>query len=400
MAHGGAVLRRWPVLLYPLSAFLILAACGGSTASPTPKIAHDDLTVDFGDFQARAQVTYPASGAGPFPAVVLIPGGGPLDMDVTITGAAGNLRSHVFLDLANFLSSNGYAVVRYNKHYVTGPNDQANQALVRTYETKVPQKQLLADADTVYQTAKANPKIDPKRVVFFGISEGTPVATQLALMHAEAAGLILASPISGSWKENLQYQLLDVAVGYLRDVADANKDGVLTMAEFQQALQHGDDGAAAENASRIVLDPQSTPTMPMFNAAIDRNHDGQIDIAGELAPFYRSFFADFDRYTQSGPFSAFAPDKVLPTIVASVPNVKGPVLVLQGAHDASVDPAGAQQIADALATAGNADHTLISYPDLGHLLGTADSINQDAFQPIAAPPLHDLTAWLDRRVKT
>ena len=80
------------------------------------------LTIDFGDYQSAAELTYPASGEGPFPAVVLIPGSGPEDKDAHIC-APGSTEplSHIFKDIGEFLPQRGIAVLRYDKHYVTGP---------------------------------------------------------------------------------------------------------------------------------------------------------------------------------------------------------------------------------------------------------------------------------------
>jgi len=131
---------------------------------------------------------------------------------------------------------------------------------------------------------------------------------------------------------------------------------------------------------------------------VDKNGDGTLDIEGEIVPYWQSVFANFDQNT--GPYAAtYAPSKALPAVVDSGPNYKGPVLILQGAHDANVDPNGAKRVDDALAAAGASDHTLLTYAGLGHSLGPAASTDADDFQPIAAQPLGDTKAWLDKRFK-
>ncbi len=85
--------------------------------------------------------------------------------------------------------------------------------------------------------AKANAKVDPARIILYGWSEGTTHATQLAVMHPEIAGVILQAPVAGTWKDTFSYQLLDLGVGFLRDVADTNKDGAVTFDELIAALQ-------------------------------------------------------------------------------------------------------------------------------------------------------------------
>ena len=78
------------VVAITLSAFAAVTITGraqDATPLATPlseAVERVPLTIDFGDFEAAAELTYPATGEGPFPAVVLIPGSGPYDMDFTI----------------------------------------------------------------------------------------------------------------------------------------------------------------------------------------------------------------------------------------------------------------------------------------------------------------------------
>lgn len=90
------------------------------------QIAREALTIDFGDFQSKAELTFPANGKGPFPTVILIPGSGPEDMNASVYAYSEAslqhpvLLSHIFRDIAEYLSARGVAVLRYNKHYVSG----------------------------------------------------------------------------------------------------------------------------------------------------------------------------------------------------------------------------------------------------------------------------------------
>jgi len=391
-----------------------------SAVAGNPNVAHEDFTVDFGDFQSRAQLTYPATGNGPFPTVILIPGTGPFDMDFTILDRqSGAARSHIFGDIAQYLTANGYAVIRYNKHYITGPTDQQNSSVTAKFYA-LSQKQLLADADKVYQSARTNPRVDTKRIILYGWSEGTTHATALVLAHPEIAGLILQAPVAGSWKDTFAYQSLDVGVGFLRDVADTNKDGAITIEEILAAFRNS-PGTASGFAAVLTLDlsqPAASSASPAaatapassaaaspassglrLNPQTDKNGDGKLDIAGEIVPSSHGFFANFDENARSTQYAPYTADKSLPTIVSSLPGYKGPVLILQGGRDANVNPAGAKQIDDALAAANNPDHTLIVYPNLGHSLGQTPSVYADNFQPIDPKPLGDTAAWLTARFK-
>ena len=84
-------------------------------------ISRRDLVIDLGGgLTTDAKLTYPAVGKGPFPGVLLIPGGGTPDMDeymppyATETGEP----ARPFLQMAEYLSERGFAVLRYNKRGV------------------------------------------------------------------------------------------------------------------------------------------------------------------------------------------------------------------------------------------------------------------------------------------
>lgn len=113
-----------------------------------------DLTLNFGDYESHAQLTYPTT-AGRHPAVVLIPGSAPEDRNADICFPPGHVLSHNFADIAKYLTRRGYAVLRYDKRGVTGPCRRA---------TTVPLSRLLSDAGTVLAAAKKDPHVDPRHV--------------------------------------------------------------------------------------------------------------------------------------------------------------------------------------------------------------------------------------------
>lgn len=193
---------------------------------------------------------------------------------------------------------------------------------------------------------------------------------------------------------------MGLGLPFLEQVVDANKDGIVTMDELLAALR-AHPGTVSSNAAFISFNPNSSPSAPKFNAAIDRNQDGKLDIEQEIKPFLSAYFANFDKFNQSpaAPFHRYTSANQLPAILDSIAGYHGPILILQGEHDANVSPDGAKQIDAALAAAGASDHRLILYPNLGHSLGPAASTDDDDFARIAQQPLQDLTAWLDQHLK-
>ena len=75
----------------------------------------------------------------------------------------------IFKTLANELSERGYAVLRYNKHYVNGPRDFDRQSFFTKASTQI----FVQDLDRVIAALKKEPRIDAKRIFLYGWSEGT-----------------------------------------------------------------------------------------------------------------------------------------------------------------------------------------------------------------------------------
>ena len=68
-------------------------------------VKYRGLIIDLGDgVKTNAQLSYPAIGKGPFPAVLLIPGSGAVDMNETL---AKNTKP--FWQISQYLSERGFA---------------------------------------------------------------------------------------------------------------------------------------------------------------------------------------------------------------------------------------------------------------------------------------------------
>src|SRR5215469_9249641 len=79
-------------------------------------IKYRNLVIDLGNgVKTKAQLTYPAVGKGPFPAVLLIPGSGSVDMNETSAEA---MNTKPFWQISQHLSVRIFAVLRYDKRGV------------------------------------------------------------------------------------------------------------------------------------------------------------------------------------------------------------------------------------------------------------------------------------------
>ena len=371
----------------PLTKFGLCALLGLGASALADDVARQDTTLNFGDFTSPAQWTYPASARGKVPAVLLIHGSTPADMDFTVTGPDGKPLSNIFRDISGALSARGVAVLRYNKHYVAGPGKVDYEKFYGQADLKT----FLKDAETALDAMKRNPRVDPRRIFVYGWSEGSTVAARLVRDHPEVRGLILQGPVTLPWGELFDKQLTNVQLPYLRQVAP----GGLTNANVMAALS-GPGGLVARSGVSFALSPESFSSgQPSLNPALDLNRDGIIDLDREYLPGVRAYLkSQLD--TPQGFLNIYSDARSLPPVTAQVPYLKVPMLIVQGMNDANTPEPYLMTLQQAIVQAkGRA--TIKRYAGLGHSLGPASSVIDDSFRPIAQQPLNDMAEWILRQ---
>ena len=263
-------------------------------------------------------------GAGPFPAVLLVPGSGPMDRDETVFG------HHPFLVLADALTRRGLAVLRLDDRGVG--RSTGNFSAATAFD-------LAQDAEAAFDYLKQRPEVDPRRVGLLGHSEGGMLAPVIASRRPDVAFIVLLAGPGEPGDALLlsQAKAMNVAAGVPPEAQAANARvqrvvfaivrRVQTTAELQTRLQQ------EQAAGRL-------PKVPWQRLML-----------GSL-PWFRSFL-DFD-----------------PQIYLR--RVSCPVLALIGARDTQV-PAeeNLPLIRAALQQAGNRDVQVTELPGLNHLFQTA-----------------------------
>ena len=159
-------------------------------------------------------------GEGPFPAVVLLPGSGPSDMDETV----GNLKP--FRDIAEGLAAQGIAAYRFHKRtYVYG----AQLAEKKDFTLE---DEYLEDAVSAVRLLSQQPGIDPDRIFVLGHSLGgnavPAVARRLKQEGAQACGYIMMAaslrPLDVLMRE--QYDFLYSLMPEVTAAQQAEKDAL------------------------------------------------------------------------------------------------------------------------------------------------------------------------------
>ncbi len=103
----------------------------------------------------------------------------------------------IFAQLANRLSNDGYAVLRYDKRSCGKSGG------------KFPERdRLIADARDAIAYLRSQPGIDPKRIYVLGHSEGGELAPSIAIADGHLRGIVLLAPPALPLEQILNQQLL------------------------------------------------------------------------------------------------------------------------------------------------------------------------------------------------
>ncbi|WP_309572079.1 serine aminopeptidase domain-containing protein [Deinococcus sp.] len=352
------------------------AGSAGVTARP--------LTLDFAGTPSKAELLLPAIPAKA-PLVLLIQGTGPEDMDGSFASYDGSVVKGSLGTLAHTLAAQGFAVMRFDKRGAAATFDPKTAQAAQGAYAGLTMRDLLADARTALNAAQTQPGVDGSRVYVYGWSEGSVIAATLAT-DVKARGLIVQGPVVNDYAAIFARQFERVGIPYLTPYA---KDGKLALAGLMSSFQ-GPGSTLAKMQGQLLFDRTSTLEKPVLSTYFDTNKDGLVDLKAEALPGITAY------YRMAVPQEPmYAPATSLPTLGTLAPKLTMPVLILQGASDANIDPDDARVLDAALGKSGNTDHTLKVYAGLGHGLGKAASVTQDDFAPTETGPMNDMAGWLN-----
>ncbi len=198
------------------------------------------LTVGTGQWKLDGSLTLP-EGKGPFPALVLIHGSGPQDMDETIG------PNKPFKDLACGLASRGVAVLRYEKR-----TRQYSSVMVSLKNLTV-QEESIDDALEAVKVLQKNTHIARDRIFVLGHSLGGMLIPRIAAADNDICGFI---SLAGS-NEPLEDAIVR-QTEYLLSLGEQSSDeGKQKLAELKQGREQVKALKEAENGGTIFGAPSS-----------------------------------------------------------------------------------------------------------------------------------------------
>ena len=182
-----------------------------ASSEPVQRNGFTDYPITIGegtDFPLRGIFSIPDGSAVPVPAVVLVHGSGPSNMD-GVPAALANFPNKPFRDIADHLAANGIAVIRYNKRTLTHG--------IRFPKGATVWEETIEDAIFAADILRADPRIDENNIFIIGHSLGGMLAPRIHAEGGDFAGLIL---LAGSPRS-----LLDIIRDQNIDYVNANMEG-------------------------------------------------------------------------------------------------------------------------------------------------------------------------------
>jgi hypothetical protein len=367
-------------------AIIFLSSMASASASKLETISRKDLVIDLGDgLTTDAQLTYPSVGEGPFPGVLLIPGGGTPDMDeymppyATETGEP----ARPFLQIAEYLSERGFAVLRYNKRGV-GFNSTLEDPEV-FFDTTI--QDLVRDAEKAVEVLKWQSEVEADDITLIGHSESTIIAPRVAVDNPSVKNIVLMGTAGRSYYEIKYFKTVDLRVIFAEEILDTNHDGLLSIPEVIEGLGSG----PRAGISALDLIDNSTGEL-LWRPQWNPDGDDFVNIEGE----FESFLVRLIDYAMTAeyPGSKLVQSQLaMESTIDMIGNVTSSILILEGENDILTPLEDALLLEQRLTGIGHPDHTLITYPGLGHYFYPEDYWSI-AMGPVQDYVLQDLWAWL------
>ena len=336
---------------------------------PVPPYPYRTEEVKFVNKKAKIELagtlTIPQQ-AGIYPAVILISGSGPQNRDEELLG------HKPFLVLADHLTKNGFAVLRYD--------DRGTAASGGDFATST-SFDFAADAQAAVEYLATRKEINSKKIGLMGHSEGGIIAPMVAGKSKKVAFIVLlaGTGIRGDQLLLMQQEAIGKVSGMSEAaLAEAKK---LNQSIFEMVISTDNDDELKKNISKLISDEVSQLSPEELPPGVSPEQIIQQTVDQLTSPWMYQFI----RYDPS----------------LNLNKVKCPVLAINGSKDLQV-PAKVNlaAIEKELLKGGNKKVTVKELPGLNHLFqecttGSPEeyALIKQTFSPVA---LAEITNWLKK----
>ena len=345
---------------------------------------------------------------------MLIHGTGPADKNETLGLVLKNgpPPDQPFLQIAKYLSERGFAVLRYDKRGVGG-----NLTILdKNVWGNATVNDLIHDAGKALSVLIAQPEVNgTKEISIIGHSEGTIIAPRVAVDNpTKVKNIVLVSAQAENVRDNVYFQYLYLPLLYAEKVLDHNHNGTISIQEASKdpIFQSLTITQVSPTTVKLILTGKVVPTAQLLqsikNAIKNSSKQNYISINKDLKPLLVkkivSLAAKNASCTIDGCPIWWKSHFDLGTTLGMIGNVSSStgILILQGENDTKTPVQQAFLLQQRLTDVNHPDHTLITYPGLGHDLSPAIGYYSGSSMygiqksgPIEDYALADLYAWLE-----
>jgi pimeloyl-ACP methyl ester carboxylesterase len=369
-------------------------------------IKYRNLVIDLGNgVKTHAQLTLPTVGKGPFPGVLLIHGSGANDKNGTLgfVHKNGPKPPTPLWQIAQYLSERGFAVLRYDKRGV-GANFTINQNVWGNATSN----DLIQDSKKALNVLIQQPEVDPKRISIIGHSEGTEYAPRVAIDNStKVKNIVLMGTVAQNPRDILHYQAVFLPLQYATEVLDKNHTGLISIQQIAKdpVLSH-----LLVPSSVILTFLRTNNAKVITNALVNKFGNntieaGYVSIEKQIKPVLIKGYENLTSFNLSKcnnlegcPVWYRSQFSLIPTlsIIGNVSKSIG-ILMLNGENDSETPVQQAFLLQQRLTEIDHPDHTLITYPNLGHVFYPSSQWSRGAGVGIEQYVLADIYSWLEAR---
>ncbi|MFZ6741962.1 alpha/beta hydrolase family protein [Undibacterium sp. JH2W] len=323
---------------------------------------YDTLEINFPNPAAQIKLAGSLSlpkGKGPFSAVILIAGSGPMNRDEE------NLQHKPFMVLADHLGRQGIAVLRFDKRGVE--KSEGNFAIARTSD-------FASDVHAAIAYLRTRAEVDINKLGLIGHSEGGTIAPMVAAENNAVHFIVM---MAGSGLRGDQLILAQTqARDSLLQVPPAKSGKKL--AALEKAMHAISSAGNLVESERVLK--------PILNSAVAENLMSQPEADERLAVYTTAWFREFVLYD---------PRPVLKKLTI-------PVLALAGSLDISI-PSKQHLPAIQDALRNNKQATVQEIPQLNHMFQTAVTGDFSEFgkiqETMSPSAMKIISTWIKHQVK-
>jgi uncharacterized protein len=302
---------------------------------PKPPFPYTSMDTTFTNDKFRIKLagtlTIPA-GNGPFPAVILITGSGPQNRNEELMG------HKPFIVIADYLSRNGIAVLRYDDRGVGKSQGTQLDATSADFAT---------DAEAAFNFLKKYPKIKSTEIGLLGHSEGGLIAPIVASTNSDIAFIVSLAGTGVTGQQIMIRQMQDIS-----KLSGLSEEKIRKSTETNKRLFSILRKEKDNNKAEVKI-------LATYKEILEKDKTPEADTENELVQLKASFRGlgyNWSRY-------------FLFTDAADLwKQVKCPVLALNGDKDTQVSAdENLKSIEKALKSSGNKSVKTVKLPGLNHL---------------------------------